>query len=181
MVNPAMPVETSKSAPSLAEQRVWQLLADVPDPEIPVLSVLDLGVVRSVTLSKECAVTLAVTPTYVGCPASTAIAIAIRNRLLDAGYQAVTINTVLAPAWTTDWITSEGRQKLKNYGIAPPVGTSEEAAGGRAAFFGEDPIVPCPRCGSNRTEKVSAFGSTACKAHYRCSDCLEPFDYFKCL
>ena len=165
----------------LAEKRVWQLMEDVPDPEVPVLSVHDLGVVRSVEVDGAGSVSLGVTPTYVGCPATAAINMAIRSRLLDAGYADITIKTVLSPAWTTDWITQEGRQKLKEYGIAPPVGTAEEAARGRATLFGADPTVPCPHCGSTRTEKVSEFGSTACKAHYKCSDCLEPFDYFKCI
>lgn len=166
---------------SLAEKRVWTVLAKVPDPEVPVLSVLDLGIIRRVDIKEDGTVSLAVTPTYVGCPATSAINLAIRGKLLDAGYETVEIETVLSPAWTTDWLTSEGRQKLKRYGIAPPVGSADQAAAGRAALFGTDPSVPCPRCESQRTEKVSEFGSTACKAHYRCSDCLEPFDYFKCI
>ncbi|MEQ8443130.1 MAG: 1,2-phenylacetyl-CoA epoxidase subunit PaaD [Alphaproteobacteria bacterium] len=164
-----------------AEAAVWSLLDEVPDPEVPALSIRDLGVVRDVTLDGDRGVTLKVTPTYSGCPATAAINLAIRDRLIRAGYEDVTIETVLAPAWTTDWISPEGRKKLRTYGIAPPVGTAADAAAGRAALFGADPVVACPRCGSEKTAKVSEFGSTACKAQYRCSSCAEPFEYFKCI
>lgn len=162
------------------EAAVWTLLQEVPDPEVPVLTVLDLGVVRSVQVNGD-TVHLEVTPTYSGCPATAAINMAIRDRLLQAGYEDVTIDISLSPAWTSDWISQEGRDKLRAYGIAPPVGTAAGEGAGRAILFGADPEVPCPHCNSKATEKVSEFGSTACKAQYRCTSCLEPFDYFKCI
>ncbi|HAN37342.1 MAG TPA: phenylacetate-CoA oxygenase subunit PaaJ [Chitinophagaceae bacterium] len=164
---------------TISEAYVWELLAQVNDPEVPVLSVLDLGIVRAVTVSLTAnenapQVTVTITPTYTGCPATDLIAMNIRLGLLQAGIPKVNIQTVLSPAWTTDWITPEGAAKLKAYGIAPPVGKSLDNA------YLEDITVPCPRCGSNDTQLLSAFGSTACKALYQCSDCKEPFDYFKC-
>ena len=139
---------------------IWTVLADVPDPEIPVVSVLDLGIVRSVD---ECRVVI--TPTYSGCPATQFIEQNIRAALDAAGYRDVAIETVLSPPWTTDWISEEGKAKLKAYGIAPP-----ELA----------KTATCPRCGSTDTEEVSRFGSTPCKAQWRCKACMEPFDRFKC-
>jgi len=165
---------------TITEAQVWALLAQVNDPEVPVLSVLDLGIVRNVTVRLTAndnateEVTVTITPTYTGCPATDLIAMNIRLALLQAGIPKVTIQTVLSPAWTTDWITPSGAAKLKAYGIAPPVGKSLDEA------YLEDITVPCPRCGSNHTQLLSAFGSTACKALYQCSDCKEPFDYFKC-
>jgi ring-1,2-phenylacetyl-CoA epoxidase subunit PaaD len=156
---------------------VRALLEDVTDPEIPVLTIGDLGIVRDVTLDEAGAVTVTITPTYSGCPAMTVIEVAIRDRLMRAGFEAISVKTVLAPAWTTDWLSDAGRTKLEAYGIAPPVGS----AGGRGALFSDDPVVRCPKCGAGETEKISEFGSTACKAHYRCRACDEPFDYFKCL
>lgn len=141
-------------------REIWTVLADVPDPEIPVVSVLDLGIVRSVD---ECRVVI--TPTYSGCPATQFIEQNIRAALDAAGYRDVAIETVLSPPWTTDWISEEGKAKLKAYGIAPP-----ELA----------KTATCPRCGSTDTEEVSRFGSTPCKAQWRCKACLEPFDRFKC-
>jgi ring-1,2-phenylacetyl-CoA epoxidase subunit PaaD len=163
------------------EAAIWDLLEEVPDPEVPALSIRDLGVVRDVRVDENGAVRLAVTPTYSGCPATAAINLSIRDRLLRAGYDNVAIDTVLAPAWTTDWISDEGKRKLRDYGIAPPVGKAADEGAGRGTLFGADPDVPCPHCGSAATEKVSEFGSTACKAQYRCTDCLEPFEYFKCI
>ena len=139
---------------------IWALLADVPDPEIPAVSVVDLGIVRSVAPDK-----VTITPTYSGCPATQYIQENIRAALDAAGYRAVGIETVLAPPWTTDWISEAGKAKLLAYGIAPP----DLAA-----------TATCPQCGSTDTEEVSRFGSTPCKAQWRCSDCLEPFDRFKC-
>lgn len=156
-----------------AERRAWETAAQVPDPEVPCVTVADLGILRDVRLEDDVAVA-DVTPTYSGCPATLAIEMAIQTALLDAGFEA-RINRVLSPAWTTDWISPEGREKLRAYGIAPPV----EAAP-KAALFA-DVEVPCPRCASTATEKISEFGSTACKAQYRCTDCGEPFDYFKCI
>ena len=139
---------------------IWALLAEVPDPEIPAVSVVDLGIVRSVATDK-----VTITPTYSGCPATAYIEQNIRAALDAAGYRSVGIETVLAPPWTTDWISDAGKAKLAAYGIAPP----DLAA-----------TATCPQCGSTDTEQVSRFGSTPCKAQWRCRDCLEPFDRFKC-
>jgi ring-1,2-phenylacetyl-CoA epoxidase subunit PaaD len=139
---------------------IWAVLKDVPDPEIPAVSILDLGIVRGVEEEK-----VVITPTYSGCPATQFIEQNIREALDSAGYRHVAIETVLSPPWTTDWISEEGKQKLLAYGIAPP--DLAKAA-------------TCPRCGSTDTEEVSRFGSTPCKAQWRCKSCLEPFDRFKC-
>lgn len=155
---------------------VWALLDAVSDPEIPGLSIRDLGVLRDVTVDGA-TVTVTITPTYSGCPAMTFIEMNIRDVLLRAGFEVVEVATVLAPAWTTDWLTDAGREKLRALGIAPPVGK----ATGKAALFGVDPEVTCPRCASTNTHQLSRFGSTACKALYRCEACQEPFDYFKCI
>ena len=160
----------------IKEADIWDLLSDVPDPEIPVLSVLDLGIVRSVRVDGE-RVYVAITPTYSGCPATETIAADIQAALVDAGIDHPEISTQLSPAWTTDWISNEGREKLLAYGIVPPVQPSADAT----ALFGRQPVIPCPRCKSENTTLVSQFGSTPCKALYKCMDCLEPFDYFKCL
>ena len=138
---------------------IWAVLAEVADPEIPVVSVVELGIVRSVEPDR-----VIVTPTYTGCPATQAIERDIRDALDAAGYRHVRIETILSPAWTTDWITPEGRAKLRAYGIAPPA---------RGA-------VECPQCGSSETEEISRFGSTPCKSLWRCRSCAEPFDLFKC-
>ncbi|MDA3887808.1 MAG: phenylacetate-CoA oxygenase subunit PaaJ [Allgaiera sp.] len=158
----------------LSEARAWEAAAAVPDPEIPVLTVADLGILRGVSLEGGVAVAR-VTPTYTGCPAVLAIELAVEAALLDAGFEA-RVERVISPPWTTDWITDAGRAKLLAYGIAPP------AKGGNSvrALFGET-VVACPRCGSEDTEKLSEFGSTPCKAQYRCRACLEPFDHFKCI
>ena len=139
---------------------IWGVLKDVPDPEIPAVSILDLGIVRGVDEEK-----VVITPTYSGCPATQFIEQNIREALDSAGYRHVTIETALSPPWTTDWISEEGKRKLAAYGIAPP--DLAKAA-------------TCPRCGSTDTEEVSRFGSTPCKAQWRCKSCLEPFDRFKC-
>ena len=165
-------------------ETVWRWLAEVPDPEIPVISVVDLGIIRDVAWEEETLV-VTVTPTYSGCPATTVINLDIERALNGNGVDKVRLQRRLSPAWTTDWISAEGREKLKNYGIAPPVdGTAANGVlprrvdrlSGRA-----DLTIACPRCASTRTEKISQFGSTPCKASYRCTDCLEPFDYFKCI
>jgi ring-1,2-phenylacetyl-CoA epoxidase subunit PaaD len=155
---------------------IWSILETIHDPEIPVLSVVDLGVVRSVNLNEQ-AVEIKITPTYSGCPAMDTMALDIKNALEQKGYTPVKVSLVLQPAWTTDWLSEAGKQKLLAYGIAPPV----EPLANPKALFGAEPIVPCPQCGSTHTHLLSQFGSTACKALYRCADCLEPFDYFKCL
>lgn len=153
--------------------RIEAVLAQVPDPEIPVLSVMDLGIVREVREDADgCCVIL--TPTYSGCPATQVIERDVREALAAAGLGEVPVQVQLSPRWSTDWITPAGREKLRAYGIAPPVGSAD-----KGALFG-DPQVPCPRCNSTDTEKLSEFGSTPCKAHWRCRACLEPFDYFKC-
>jgi ring-1,2-phenylacetyl-CoA epoxidase subunit PaaD len=155
---------------------VWQVLHDVKDPEIPVLSVVNLGIVRAVELKGD-DLEVVITPTYSGCPAMNMIEADVRETLKRCGFPDAKVTTVLSPAWTTDWITEEGRDKLRAYGIAPP----EQASGSKLALFGVQPDIACPRCSSTATEMVSEFGSTACKALYRCNSCLEPFDYFKCI
>ena len=154
---------------------VIELIRAVSDPEIPVLSIMDLGVVRDVEV-KEKDVLVKITPTYSGCPAMDMISTEIKYKLNQAGYN-TTVKLILAPAWTTDWITENGRKKLEEYGIAAPL----EASADKMALMGESRMVKCTNCGSTNTVLVSQFGSTACKALFKCNDCLEPFDYFKCL
>ncbi|GAB3835363.1 1,2-phenylacetyl-CoA epoxidase subunit PaaD [Hymenobacter jeollabukensis] len=160
---------------SLTEDRIWQLLEEVSDPEVPVLSILDLGIVRGVRLEGD-EVHVTITPTYSGCPAMNTIATDIRLRLLAEGITRLHIHNQLSPAWTTAWMSEAGKQKLEAYGIAPP----QDATGHVLNLFGQEPVLRCPHCQSTNTRLVSQFGSTACKAHYQCNDCLEPFDYFKC-
>ncbi|WP_027528809.1 1,2-phenylacetyl-CoA epoxidase subunit PaaD [Bradyrhizobium sp. WSM3983] len=154
-------------------RRAWDAAASVVDPEIPVLTIADLGVLRDVVLDGD-HVEVAITPTYSGCPAMNMIALEIEIALERAGFREPKVRTVLSPAWTTDWMSEEGRRKLRAYGIAPP-----HASGSRRALFGEQ-AVTCPQCGSDKTELLSEFGSTSCKALWRCKSCREPFDYFKC-
>lgn len=156
-----------------ALERVRAALAEVMDPEIPVVSVVDLGIVREVR-ADERGIEVVITPTYTGCPATAVIEQAIRARLDAAGFKDARLRTELSPPWTTDWISAAGRERLRAYGIAPPA----ERAGRRALFARE--AVACPRCGSLDTEMISEFGSTPCKAHWRCRACREPFDRFKC-
>lgn len=158
--------------------QVWGWLAEVPDPEIPVISVTDLGIVREVAYEGGTLV-VAVTPTYSGCPATAVIDRAIEGKLREKGVADLRLERRLAPPWTTDWLSAEGREKLRAYGIAPPV-EGTRATGRIGRLRGGAAIVPCPRCGSEHTEEVSRFGSTPCKAAWRCRDCLEPFDHFKC-
>lgn len=158
----------------LTEHQAYNAAACVPDPEIPCLTVADLGILRSVEIKDGVAVAR-LTPTYSGCPAVLAIELAVEAALRDAGFEP-RIERVMAPAWTTDWITHEGREKLRAYGIAPPVTASNSVR----ALFGETQ-VDCPKCGSGETKRISEFGSTACKALYRCEACREPLDYFKCI
>lgn len=165
------------AARSPAEERAWAVLSTVPDPEIPVLGVVDLGIVREVVCADERSVRVGVSPTYSGCPATAVIRASIEAALRAAGFERVESHDVLAPAWTSDWITPTGRERLREYGIAPPAGP---VASVRALVRGE-PAIACPRCASTATERISEFGSTPCKALYRCTACLEPFDYFKCL
>ncbi|MHA6344028.1 1,2-phenylacetyl-CoA epoxidase subunit PaaD [Roseivivax sp. CAU 1761] len=170
----------SDTLPSLAEVRAW--LDEVPDPEIPVISVTDLGMVRDLRWEGDTLV-VAVTPTYSGCPALAVIDLDIARHLEARGIGKVRVERRLSPPWTTDWIGAEAREKLRAYGIAPPVdGTAADGrlAGRVARLSGGNLGVACPRCGSGETERVSQYGSTPCKAAWRCRDCLEPFDYFKC-
>jgi|SRR5699024_10564210 len=168
----------------VASDQVWDWLAGVPDPEIPVISVVELGIVRAVDWRQDTLV-VTITPTYSGCPATTLIQQLIENTLRRNGVEQFRVEQRLSPAWTTDWLTAEARQKLKSFGIAPPVDGT--AASGRlpskaARLAGAtQPAVACPRCHSTHTEKISQFGSTPCKASFRCKDCLEPFEYFKCI
>lgn len=155
---------------------VLAVLQEVPDPEVPAVSVVELGIVREVDW-QDGRVRVGVTPTYSGCPATEAIEEQVQRALVTAGYADPVIERRLSPAWTTDWISEAGRAKLRAFGIAPPVGNASK----RSLIDRDDPTVPCPLCGSEHTERVSEFGSTACKALYRCQSCLEPFDYFKCL
>ena len=147
---------------------IWAWLDDVPDPEIPVISVVDLGIVRDVSWTEDERLLVTLTPTYSGCPATAVIALDVETALKQRGVEAVELRTQLAPPWTTDWLNDKGRDRLRAYGIAPP-----NPQGG----------VPdaCPHCHSTRVSRVSQFGSTPCKAQWRCDSCLEPFDYFKCL
>lgn len=154
---------------------MWQWLESVPDPEIPVLNVIDLGIVRKVTVA-DGGIEVTVTPTYSGCPATEVIEKSIVDSLLDKGVGKVVLKRTLSPPWTTAWITKAGREKLRAYGIAPP----EEGKGKRALLYPTMSIA-CPRCGETSTTLVSEFGSTACKASYKCDNCLEPFEYFKCI
>lgn len=151
------------------KQKVIDILGMVPDPEIPVLTINDLGIVRDVKLNDD-TVEVIITPTYTGCPAMDMIAMNIKLALLEHDYKNIKITSVLSPAWTTDWMSEDGKRKLKEYGIAPPQKKFIVAADG----------VECPRCHSTNTKLISEFGSTACKALYQCNDCKEPFDYFKC-
>lgn len=167
--------------PSTTE--VWDWLSHVPDPEIPVISLTDLGIIRDVAWDDDTLV-VTVTPTYSGCPATSIINLDIETALRRRGIGKLRLERRIAPAWTTDWISAEGREKLRAYGIAPPIDGT--AADGRLMgridrLAGGNRVVACPRCGSAHTSKVSQFGSTPCKASWRCDDCLEPFDYFKCI
>ena len=156
------------------KNQIWTLLEEVTDPEVPVLSILDLGIVRDVEVTgtpEQPEVTITITPTYSGCPAMDAISMDIRMRLLAQGYKDIKIVNVLSPAWTTDWMTEKGKAKLREYGIAAPYKLSET---------NDSDIIHCPQCHSSDTKLLSQFGSTACKALYQCQDCKEPFDYFKC-
>ena len=161
------------SDPRLAA--AYAAAASVCDPEVPVLTIADLGVLREVKFDGDL-VEVVITPTYSGCPAMDMISVHVDLALEQAGFAHRKITLSLSPAWTTDWMSDAGKAKLRDYGIAPPVGKS----GGRGALFGVDE-VPCPHCGADDTVRISEFGSTACKALWRCKACAEPFDYFKCI
>ena len=153
-----------------------QLLDQVMDPEVPVLSILDLGIVRDVLMDED-KITVVITPTYTGCPAMDMIGAQIKMEMLAAGFKEVSVKQVLSPAWTTDWMTERGKKRLTEYGIAAPLPRQSVCTPER---FAEEEAIPCPHCQSYRTQRISEFGSTACKALYRCNNCQEPFDYFKC-
>ncbi len=169
---------TTLTRPSPDQIRSW--LAEVPDPEVPAVSVMDLGIVRDVQWSGDQLV-VAITPTYSGCPATSVIAFDIETALRARGIDRLRIERRLSPPWTTDWITEEGRRRLEAYGIAPPAEKAHEGPSPLDRFLRKPPVIACPRCGSRNTDRISEFGSTPCKAQYRCRDCLEPFDYFKCI
>jgi len=162
----------------LSKEQVYEWLSGVTDPEVPALTILDMGIVRNIEIAgegNETSVTVFITPTYSGCPAMDVISIGIRMALMSRGIRNVTIEAQLSPAWATDWMTEEGKQKLKAYGIAPPNRKAFQPLG----LFEEEKVA-CPRCGSEETELVSQFGPTSCKALYKCLSCREPFEHFKC-
>lgn len=177
-------VEQKNHINTSEEQKLWQLLEEVKDPEVPVLSIIDLGIVRNIQLTsplsnsvgEEPWVRITITPTYSGCPAMDVIQMDIRLKLIEHGYRNVEILQSLSPAWTTDWMTEEGKRKLKEFGIAPPNPKQQFCT---PEMFQQE-AVQCPHCNSFHTELISQFSSTACKAMYRCLDCKEAFDYFKC-
>lgn len=155
--------------------QIWEFIKEIPDPEIPVLTLTDLGIVKDVQLLEE-HVHVKITPTYIGCPAMKVFEDDIVAKLNENGFSDVAVEVILSPAWTTDWMTDEGKRKLMEYGISPPIGSADKSV------LGEAPkSVTCPQCKSENTEMISAFGSTPCKSLYKCADCLEPFDYFKCI
>lgn len=160
-----------------SKEQIFSLLSEIPDPEIPVISIIDLGVIRDINITDESSITLKITPTYSGCPAMKQIEDDVRKKLTENGFVNITINTIYSPPWTTDWIPAEAKEKLKKYGIAPPEHSTED----KSWLTGKIKTIACPRCKSQNTKLISQFGSTACKALYQCQDCLEPFDYFKCI
>lgn len=158
------------------KKTLYAYLGEIKDPEVPVLSIIDLGIVRDIVMHGE-EIEVLITPTYTGCPAMDMIAMNIRFMLSTLGFKKFKVTQVLSPAWTTDWMSEEGKRKLREYGIAPPNPVPQVCS---AALFAKDEGVQCPHCDSWHTHRVSEFGSTACKALYQCDDCKEPFDYFKC-
>jgi ring-1,2-phenylacetyl-CoA epoxidase subunit PaaD len=178
-------------ATTTIEKKIWSILETVTDPEVPVLTIIDLGIVRDVILNSPSGqpsnregweqssggIEVVITPTYTGCPAMDMIAANIKMELLANGFKHIKVTSVLSPAWTTDWMSEEGKQKLKEYGIAPPNPRQQVC---NNELFAAAEAVQCPHCNSYHTTRISEFGSTACKALYQCDDCKEPFDYFKC-
>jgi ring-1,2-phenylacetyl-CoA epoxidase subunit PaaD len=168
---------------NIQEHEIWKIFETVTDPEVPVLSIIDLGIVRKIEIYDAVqkppsgGLEVFITPTYTGCPAMDVINMSIRMALLENGFNNIEIKNVLSPAWTTDWMSEAGKQKLKAYGIAPPNISQQVCTPG---LFQKDEAVQCPHCNSYHTQLISRFGSTACKALYKCEDCKEPFDYFKC-
>ncbi len=158
-------------------EQVYAWLSQVKDPEVPVLSILDLGIVRDVQVNEAGVCTVTITPTYSGCPAMDVIGMNIRMVLAGRGFSQMKVEMQLRPAWTTDWMSEDGKKKLKAYGIAPP---QRMSSSGELGLFEEEPAIACPRCGSEDTRLVSQHGATACKAMYQCNSCHEPFEHFKC-
>lgn len=161
---------------SISIDNIKGILENVMDPEVPVLSVTDLGIIRDIKLEED-QVEITITPTYTGCPAMDVIAMNIRFALIEHGYKNIKITTVISPAWTTDWMTEKGKQRLREYGIAPP---NPKQIVCDTNHFAAEEAIQCPHCNSYHTKRISEFGSTACKSLYVCNDCKEPFDYFKC-
>jgi ring-1,2-phenylacetyl-CoA epoxidase subunit PaaD len=159
------------------KEHILALLSEIPDPEIPVITIIELGVIRDIDITDDQTISLKITPTYSGCPAMKQIEDDVRKKLSENGFTTITINTIFSPPWTTDWITPEAKEKLRIYGIAPPEHSTED----KSWLTGNIKTLACPRCKSQNTKLISQFGSTACKALYQCQDCLEPFDYFKCI
>jgi ring-1,2-phenylacetyl-CoA epoxidase subunit PaaD len=160
----------------IGESVVWDLLKEIKDPEIPVLSIVDLGIVREIKLNEDEA-QVVITPTYTGCPAMDTISTTIKIEMASLGFKKIKVTHALSPAWTTDWMSEDGKRKLKEYGIAPP-NPKQQVCNNK--LFAVEEAVQCPHCNSWHTHRISEFGSTACKALYQCDDCKEPFDYFKC-
>ena len=160
-----------------SKENILSLLSEIPDPEIPVINIIDLGVIRDIDITDSSSISIKITPTYSGCPAMKQIEDDIRKKLSENGFTNITVNTIFSPPWTTDWITTEAKEKLIIYGIAPPENSSQD----KSWLTGKPKTIACPRCKSQNTKLISQFGSTACKALYQCQDCLEPFDYFKCI
>ncbi|MFJ6158842.1 1,2-phenylacetyl-CoA epoxidase subunit PaaD [Pseudarthrobacter sp. NPDC092184] len=173
-----MYISDFESRTQTPRQKAWDIAATVVDPEIPVLSIADLGILRDVAVAGD-HVKVTITPTYSGCPAMDAIRDDVKTAFAKEGYQDVEVDLVLSPAWTTDWMTEQGKQKLQEYGIAPPTGKSHAAR--HAGPIRLTMAVKCPQCASLNTKELTRFGSTSCKALYVCQDCKEPFDYFKVL
>ena len=161
---------------TFTEQDIFSFLKEIPDPEIPVISIVDLGVIRKINIQGK-SIEIQITPTYSGCPAMKQMEDDIVSTLKQKGIENVHIKMVYTPAWTTDWLSEDAKERLRKYGIAPP----QESTTDKSFITGKTKQIKCPRCGSLHTEMISQFGSTACKALYRCKDCLEPFDYFKCI
>ncbi|MBI2731047.1 MAG: phenylacetate-CoA oxygenase subunit PaaJ [Sphingobacteriales bacterium] len=165
------------STNTIHKKNIYTCLEEIKDPEVPVLSIIDLGIVRDIKESEEDGIEIIITPTYTGCPAMDMIAMNIKMTMASYGYKNIKVTSVLSPAWTTDWMSEEGKRKLKEYGIAPPNPKQQVC---HENLFAPNEAVQCPHCNSHHTHRISEFGSTACKALYQCDDCKEPFDYFKC-
>jgi ring-1,2-phenylacetyl-CoA epoxidase subunit PaaD len=159
-----------------SKENIFQLLNQIPDPEIPVISIVELGVIRDLIINGK-NIEVILTPTYSGCPAMKQMEDDVTKKLLDNGFEKVKITTTYSPAWTTDWLSADAKLKLQEYGIAPP----EESTTDKSFLTNKPKSITCPRCKSKNTQMISQFGSTACKALYQCKDCLEAFDYFKCI